>query len=230
MTLLVDAVNIGIRIFGVRGDWMKAVLCYGDSNTWGSDPETGERFPEDVRWPGVLAWNLGDGYRVIEEGLPGRTTVWDDPIEGDYKNGRTYLRPCLESHRPIDLITLMLGTNDLKWRFGTSASDIAQAASSLAEIMLRSGCGPEGGAPVVVLISPPAIAKLTDMAQMFDGAEEKSGQFPEHYRRFAEKIGCEFMDASEVIVSSDVDGIHLDASEHHKLGEAVAECIRQILE
>ena len=209
---------------------MKTVLCYGDSNTWGSDPETGERFPEDVRWPGVLAWNLGDGYRVIEEGLPGRTTVWDDPIEGDYKNGRTYLTPCLESHRPIDLITLMLGTNDLKWRFGTSASDIAQAASSLAEIMLRSGCGPEGGAPVVVLISPPAVAKLTDMAQMFDGAEEKSGQFPEHYRRFAEKIGCEFMDASEVIVSSDVDGIHLDASEHRKLGEVVAECIRQILE
>lgn len=225
-----DAANIGSRIVGVRGDWVKTVVCYGDSNTWGSDPETGERFSEDVRWPGVLARNLGDGYRVIEEGLPGRTTVWDDPIEGDYKNGRNYLTPCLESHRPIDLITLMLGTNDLKWRFGTTASDIAQAASSLAEIMMRSGCGPEGGAPVVILISPPPVAKLTDMAQMFDGAGEKSGQFAEHYARFAEKIGCEFMDASQVIVSSDVDGIHLDAGEHRKLGEAVAERIRQILE
>lgn len=209
---------------------MKTILCYGDSNTWGSDPETRERFPEDVRWPGVLARNLGEGYRVIEEGLPGRTTVRDDPIEGDYKNGRTYLTACLESHKPIDLITLMLGTNDLKARFGSSASDIAQGAASLADMMIRSGCGPDGGAPVVVLISPPAVAKLTDMAQMFEGAEAKSRQFPEHYERFAEHQGAEFFDASEVIVSSDVDGIHLDPGEHRKLGEAVAERIRRILE
>ena len=208
---------------------MKTVLCYGDSNTWGSDPETGERFPEDVRWPGVLARELGEGYRVIEEGLPGRTTVRDDPIEGDYKNGKTYLKACLESHRPIDLITLMLGTNDLKARFGSSASDIAQGAASLADIMLRSGCGPDGGAPVVVLISPPAVAELTDMAQMFEGAEEKSSQFPEHYGRFAEQQGCEFFDASRVIVSSDVDGIHLDPGEHRKLGEAVAARVGELL-
>jgi lysophospholipase L1-like esterase len=226
----VDAANIGMWSVRVRGDLVKTVLCYGDSNTWGSDPETGERFSEDVRWPGVLAGNLGEGYRVIEEGLPGRTTVWNDPIEGDYKNGRTYLTPCLESHRPVDLITLMLGTNDLKWRFGTSASDIAQAASSLAEMMMRSGCGPEEGAPAVILIAPPAVATLTDMAQMFDGAGEKSRQFSEHYARFAEKIGCEFLDASQIIVSSEVDGIHLDAGEHRKLGEAVSVRIRQILE
>ena len=209
---------------------MKTILCYGDSNTWGYNPETGERFPEDVRWPGVLRRKLGEGYHVIEEGLPGRTTVWDDPIEGAHKNGRTYLRPCLESHRPVDLVTLMLGTNDLKERFGSSASDIAQGAASLADMMLRSGCGPEGGAPVVVLISPPAVAKLTDMAQMFEGSEEKSRQFPEHYRRFAEQYGCEFLDASEGIVSSDVDGIHLDAGEHRKLGDGLAERVKKILE
>ena len=201
---------------------MRKVLCYGDSNTWGSDPETGERFPEGVRWPGVLRRELGEGYRVIEEGLSGRTTVRDDPIEGDHKNGRSYLRACLESHRPIDLVTIMLGTNDLKERFGSSASDIAQGAASLANWALRSGCGPEGGAPVVVLVSPPAVGRLTDMAQMFRGAEEKSREFPEHYERFAEQSGCDFLDAAEVIVSSDVDGIHLDAGEHRKLGEAVA--------
>nr|MDQ3302571.1 hydrolase [Actinomycetota bacterium] len=89
---------------------MKTVLCYGDSNTWGSNPETGERFAPHVRWPGVLAWELGDGFCVIEEGLPGRTTVRDDPIEGAHKNGRTYLRACLESHKPLDLVTVMLGT------------------------------------------------------------------------------------------------------------------------
>jgi lysophospholipase L1-like esterase len=205
-----------------RGDLVRTILCYGDSNTWGSDPETGERFPEEVRWPGVLRRALGDGYHVIEEGLPGRTTVWEDPIEGDYKDGRAYLRPCLESHRPVDAVTLMLGTNDLKERFGVSASDIAQGAASLAEMALRSGCGPDGGAPVVLLVAPPPVGRLTDMAQMFEGAEEKSLEFFRHYQRFAEKYGFEFLDAGEVIVSSDVDGIHFDADEHRKLGEAIA--------
>lgn len=208
---------------------MRVVLCYGDSNTWGSDPKTGERFAPDVRWPGVLRRELGEGYWVIEEGLGGRTTVRDDPIEGVHKNGRTYLRACLETHKPIDLVTLMLGTNDLKARFAASASDIAQGAASLAEMVLMSGCGPEGGAPVVLLIAPPPVGKLTDMAEMFEGAEEKSARFAEHYRRFAEQYGCEFLDASESIVSSDIDGIHLEADEHRKLGEAVAASVEGVV-
>jgi lysophospholipase L1-like esterase len=208
---------------------VRTILCYGDSNTWGSDPETGERFPEGVRWPGVLRRALGEGYHVIEEGLPGRTTVREDPIEGDHKNGRAYLRPCLESHRPLDLVTLMLGTNDLKERFGTSASDIAQGAASLAETVLMSGCGPYGAAPGVLLVAPPPVGRLTDLAQMFEGSEGKSRGFSAHYRHFAERSGCAFLDAAEVIVSSDVDGIHLDAGEHRKLGEAVAARIRGLM-
>ncbi len=207
---------------------MRTILCYGDSNTWGSDPETGERFSEEVRWPGVLRRALSEEYHVIEEGLPGRTTVREDPIEGDHKDGRAYLRPCLESHRPVDLVTIMLGTNDLKERFGSSASDIAQGAASLAEMALRSGCGPDGGAPVVLIVAPPPVGRLTDMAQMFAGSEDKSREFSGHYRYFAERSGCEFLDAAEVIVSSDVDGIHLDAGEHRKLGEAVAARIGEI--
>lgn len=208
---------------------IKTVLCYGDSNTWGSDPETGERLAHEVRWPGVLRWELGEGYWVVEEGLGGRTTVWDDPIEGAHKNGRSYLKACLESHKPIDLLTIMLGTNDLKARFAASASDIAQGAASLAEMALKSGCGPDGGAPVVVLISPPPVGNLTEMAEMFEGAGEKSRGFGGHYRRFAEQYGCGFLDASEFIVSSDIDGIHFEAGEHRKLGEAVAEHVRSAL-
>ena len=208
---------------------MRTILCYGDSNTWGSDPQTGERFPEEVRWPGVLRRALGEGYHVIEEGLPGRTTVREDPIEGDHKDGRAYLKPCLESHRPVDLVTIMLGTNDLKERFGSSASDIAQGAASLAEMALRSGCGPDGGAPVVLIVAPPPVGRLTDMAQMFAGSEDKSREFSGHYRYFAERSGCAFLDAAEVIVSSDVDGIHLDAGAHRKLGEAVAARIRGLM-
>ena len=107
---------------------MKSILCYGDSNTWGYDPQTRSRFPHDVRWTGVLASSLGTGYRVVEEGLNGRTTRWDDPIEAG-RNGLTFLQPCLESHLPLDLVIVMLGTNDLKQRFGLSASDIAQSAA-----------------------------------------------------------------------------------------------------
>lgn len=208
---------------------MKTVLCYGDSNTWGADPESGERFGPEVRWPGVLARELGDGFCVIEEGLNGRTTVRDDPIEGAHKNGRTYLRACLESHQPLDGVTVMLGTNDLKGRFAASASDIAQGAATLADEILRSGCGPAGGAPAVVLISPPPVGKLTDMAEMFEGAEGKSGRFAGHYQRFAEQYGCEFLDAGAFISSSDLDGIHLEKDEHRKLGETVAARLKKVL-
>ena len=95
---------------------MKTILCYGDSNTWGYNPATTERSSRDERWTGILRRELDDGYLVIEEGLNGRTTVWDDPIEG-YKNGKEYLIPCLETHKPLDLVIIMLGTNDLKVRF-----------------------------------------------------------------------------------------------------------------
>ncbi len=103
---------------------MKTILCYGNSNTWGAVLGTGERYAPFIRWTGVLAQELGAMYRVIEEGPNGRTTLWDDPIEG-YKNGKEYLIPCLESHRPIDLVVMMLGTNDLKIRFSVPAYDIA---------------------------------------------------------------------------------------------------------
>lgn len=178
---------------------------------------------------GVLRGALGEGYRVIEEGLSGRTTVWDDPIEGAHKNGRTYLLPCLESHRPLDLVIIMLGTNDLKVRFGLNASDIAQGADALAEIALHSGAGPEGGAPQILLVAPPPVGRLTDFAEMFEGAVEKSGRFGERYLYNAGMLGCAFLDAGEVMVSSDLDGIHFEANEHRKLGEAVARLIQETL-
>ena len=103
---------------------VKKILCYGDSNTWGYNPHTELRYPRAVRWTGVLQRGLGPAYHVIEEGLNGRTTVWDDPIEG-YKSGKEYLVPCLETHKPMDLVVIMLGTNDLKHRFSLTAFDIA---------------------------------------------------------------------------------------------------------
>ena len=109
---------------------MRRILCYGDSNTWGYDAAADDRFPEEVRWTGVLQQLLGEGFRVIEEGQPGRTTVWDDPIE-EHRNGKTALYSVLESQSPVDLVVLMLGTNDLKPRFSLNAFDIAAGLERL---------------------------------------------------------------------------------------------------
>jgi lysophospholipase L1-like esterase len=206
----------------------KVILCYGDSNTWGYDPATGTRFPRDARWPGVLRQALGEGYLVIEEGLNGRTTVWDDPIEG-YKNGKEYLIPCLETHKPIDLVIIMLGTNDLKQRFGVPACDVAAGAGVLVDTVAKSETGPGDGVPQVLLIAPPLFARLTDFAETFEGGEAKSKHLSRHFRLVAEERSCALLDASEVIVSSDLDGIHFERDEHRKLGEAVAARVRQML-
>ena len=117
---------------------MKTILCFGDSNTWGYNPENRQRFGPEERWTGILRNSLGEDYRVIEEGLNGRTTLWDDPIEG-FKNGLDYLMPCLESHRPFDLITIMLGTNDLKCRFSVSAFDIAESVGVFPSARAKPG-------------------------------------------------------------------------------------------
>ncbi len=210
------------------GSRLKTILCYGDSNTWGYDPATKERFGPDVRWTGVVQRRLGSDYRVIEEGLNGRTTVWDDPLSPG-RNGKEYLPPCLESHRPLDLVTIMLGTNDLKRRFGLSASDIAEGAGLLADMALRIGRTEAGTPPVVLLIAPPPTARFGEFGEMFRGATETSRGFAEAYRMVAGWNDCPFLDAGAVVKSSDLDGIHLEAEEHRKLGEAVVAEIQRLL-
>ena len=208
---------------------MKTILCFGDSNTWGAVPETGERFAPTVRWTGVLGRELGAEYRVIEEGLNGRTTVWHDPVEGRM-SGKDYLVPCLESHRPLDLVAVMLGTNDLKSRFAVSAYDISQSAGVLVDLIQKSAAGLANRAPQVLLIAPPVVGKLSEYAEMFSGdARDKSKQFARYYRLFADQYHCHFLDAAQAIVSSDLDGIHFDSGQHQELGKAVAAQVKEIL-
>ena len=207
---------------------IKTVLCFGDSNTWGHNPVDAGRYARDVRGVGVVRRGVGDGYHIIEEGLNERTTVWDDPIEG-YKNGRNYLIPCLGTHRPLDLVIIMLGTNDLKMRFSLPAYDIASGAGVLVDIVQRSEAGHEGRAPQVLLMVPPPVAKLTDFSEMFAGSEAKSRQFSAQYRRVADERNCALPDTSEVIVSSELDGIHFDPEEHKKLGVAVAGRVKAMI-
>jgi lysophospholipase L1-like esterase len=191
--------------------------------------DTALRYSREERWPGVLGRELGAEYEVIEEGCPGRTTVWDDPIEGDM-NGKTHLPHILYSHQPLDLVTIMLGTNDLKARFDKRASDIALAAGTLVD-MVRGQFFMVGKTPQVLLIAPPPVPVDVPeiFREMFWGAGEKSSAFGRFYRQVAEQRGCGFLDAGQVIAASRVDGIHLDVEAHTKLGHAVAQHVREML-
>src|SRR5262249_19027184 len=165
---------------------MKTILCFGDSNTWGYDPVTGGRFPGEVRWPGVLRQALGSEYEVIEEGLPGRTTVFDDPLE-EYKRGKDYLLPCLRSHAPLDLVLILLGTNDLQTLYAASALDSALGCDALLTVVQRSEAGPGGVVPEALLIAPPPVKAVPEpWDEAFAGAEQKSRRLAEHYQRIAE--------------------------------------------
>lgn len=208
----------------------KSILCFGDSNTWGCDPAGWRRFGRETRWPGVLQAELGEGYHVVEEGLGGRTTVWDDPIEGD-KNGYAQLRPLLRSHMPLDLLVIMLGTNDLKNRFSVSPTDVSWSVGRLVDLARANSDAFEGGEPRVLVVCPPPFAPLegTPLRDIFVGGEEKSRGLSSAFRALCRERGLPLVDAGEHIESSKIDGIHLEASEHRKLGKVIAGEARRLL-
>lgn len=206
----------------------RQILCYGDSNTWGHIPLTGERYARHVRWPGVMRERLGPGFHVVEEGQCGRTTVWDDPLEGGTRNGLSYLPACLESHRPLDLVILMLGTNDLKARFSLTALNIALGAERLIGTIRKSECGVGGQAPAILLAAPPPVQLHDDLAEMFAGAREKSLVLAQRYAELAERTGCAFIDVGRIIAVDPADGLHYSAETHRRLGEAFAERVLEM--
>lgn len=210
---------------------MKSVLCFGDSNTWGWIPgPDGGRYPFERRWPGILQNELGPGCRVVEEALNGRMTVWDDPYEVTCKNGRRHLPVALDSHAPIDLVILMLGTNDLKHHRHLTAEDIAFGAGLLVDMILASGAGPAAMAPGILLVAPARLAAgECPFGHLFDGALEKSKGFAAAYASIAAGKGVAFLDAAQVAESSPVDCIHLDDKAHRRLGLAIAGKVAEIL-
>ena len=210
---------------------MKTVLCFGDSNTWGYNPVNGERHNYSKRWTTVLQNELGSEYLVIPEGLNGRTTVWDDPIEGyteGHKNGRIYLPPCLQSHKPLDMVVIMLGTNDLKKRFSLPAADIAAGVGALVDIVHKSECGPGNSAPDVLVLIPPEVRKLSGFAEMFEESREKSLLFPSVYSRMAKEKNIPVLDIGTRVRFSGADGIHFEENQLAVLGRLVAQKIKAL--
>ena len=209
---------------------MKTVMCFGDSQTWGYIPGTGERMPYEKRWPGVLQQNVGNDIRIIEEALSGRTTIWDDAFLPD-RNGRTVLPVLLESHSPMDLFILMLGGNDLQTYRGLKATEAARGCRSLIQIVQKSRCGPKKGIPQILLIAPPIKGQVCGFQKMltYGAAEEESPKIPGLYEQIAKFCGCRFFDSNKVVKASEIDGVHIDENEHHKLGLALKDFVIDIL-
>lgn len=202
----------------------RTLLCYGDSNTHGSMPMadlgSSGRFGRDQRWPSLMARDLAD-WQVIEEGHPGRTTVHDDPIEGAHRNGLTILPSILESHRPLDAVLLMLGTNDLKGRFSVNATDIALSLERLIAVIRAFTNNPQ-----ILLVAPPPILETGPLAEMFEGGAAKSQTLGAAIAKAAVRANVGFFDAADHIAVSPIDGIHYNAATHATLALALARAVR----
>lgn len=209
----------------------RTALCFGDSNTHGTvaitDPDQRDRLSPVARWPGVMAAALGSDWRVIEEGQPGRTTVHDDPVEGAHKNGLSALPVLLESHAPLDLVILMLGTNDLKARFSVTAADIGRSTERLGRLVLASGSGPGGQSPGLIVVAPAPVHAVGWLGEIFVGGAEKSAGLSEPMRAAAERLGAGFLDAGLHARVDLLDGVHLTEAGHAALGTAMADAVRR---
>ena len=214
---------------------MKNILCFGDSNTYGLKPEwiKGDfgRHDENTRWPGKLRNILGDDYRIIEEGLCGRTTVFDDPTS-PYRNGFDYLQPCLESHSPLDLVIIMLGTNDSKGLFNAGPAEIAAGLGRLIAVAKNPAVYMGRPVPKILVAVPVPVGEAA--LALPDGITttqmiEKTRALAPKYENTAKMYGCEVIDLGKVAETAPFEGIHITAEGHAKIAEAMAAKVREIL-
>lgn len=211
----------------------KNILCFGDSNTWGYDPVSRGRFPRDKRWTGILQALLGNFFYIIEEGLNGRTTVWDDPVEGHMgdKNGMRVLPILLSTHSPLDLVIVMLGTNDLKKRFSVTSFEASLGIERIIDTVKRHNYTPIDHNPEILILSPPNITFLCDAFRdhFRKTAPEESERFNEYYRQAALRQGCRYFDTAPFAEVSTEDGIHLTESAQAVFAKAVYDKVLEII-
>lgn len=199
---------------------MAVVMCFGDSNTHGTPPIVDvsryDRFARGLRWPTLLG-----AHEVIEAGLPGRTAMYDDPVMGPEMNGQIGLKMALKSHGPIDVLVLMLGTNDVKARFTSTPEAVAGGIASLLDIAQSLELQTRHGGFKILLICPTPVVETGPIKGEFWGGAARSQALAPIYQALAAARGVEYLDAGEVITVSPLDGVHFDEAEHAKLGAAV---------
>lgn len=208
---------------------MYNILCFGDSNTFGTNP-SGGRWDRTVRWTGLLQQFLGNDYYIIEEGLGGRNTLFDDPLEPG-RNGLALLPMSLQSHKPLDLIVLCLGTNDCKVHFNANARIIAKGMETLVKTVLQFPYGEGYPIPRVLIISPIHMGEDIEHSSFasFDSSSyEKSLALAPLFEQVARSYGCLFLDASSVASPSAIDQLHMDAQDHENLAKALVPILQQL--
>jgi lysophospholipase L1-like esterase len=220
----------------------KRVMVFGDSNSWGLAPvETVipvTRYPKDVRWVGVMANQLGSTYEVVNESLSGRTAASDDPsfgISGAGMNGLQYISAALASHAPLDLVVIMLGTNDIKPAFTKSPLDISlDIMRIVSEVRKSTGIATNYRPPKVLIVSPPPLGKVVDIdwwRKAFpDESVKKSRELGTVLGKVSAAAGVPFFDAARVGVMDGVDGVHMTVATHKALGIAVASEVKKTLD
>ncbi len=212
---------------------MHHILVYSDSLTWGIIPDTRNRLPFDERWPGVFENKLnvpGQRVRVIEDCLNGRRTIWEDPFKHG-RNGLTGLAQRIEIHSPLSLVILMLGTNDFQFCHPyNNAWSAAQGIAVLVNEIRKAPIEPGMPVPPILIVCPPRIrAPRGGTAAKFRDAEQRGAGLAQAYEQVASDLGCHYFDAGTVTTASAIDGVHLDADQHRKLGHALAEIAQPIL-
>lgn len=209
---------------------MKQILVYADSLTWGIIPSTRKRLDFNDRWPGVMENVLNENdqkFRIIENCLNGRRTVWEDPFKPG-RNGFEGIEQVIEMNSPLELVILLLGTNDFQSVHSFNARHSAQGIRSLITSIRQSPIEPGMPQPSILLAVPPLIKPKGTIAVKFEGSEIKSQGLCEEYKKVAEELNCSFFDSSSVTSVSEVDGIHLDKDQHHVLGKAMAGKVLEI--
>jgi len=223
-------------ILALRGNDMekKQILIYGDSNTFGYCADNGFRYNERTRWTGICQMLLGEKYHIIEEGLNGRTTVHDVPLM-EFKNGLSYIEPCIRTNLPLDLICVKLGSNDL-------AANLEPAPEKIAANAVRVLKKAQEVAEMLYPHHPCKFALMAPMEvneYMMDGpfafdyegmkTIEISRKLSAAYEKAAKENGFLFFDSPKYAQCGKVDGVHLDIENHKKMAYAVSDWIKDVL-
>ena len=211
---------------------MKTILCYGDSLTWGSDVETGGRHRHDDLWPVVLQKALGDKAQVIAEGLRGRTTAYDEHLADCDRNGARILPTVLYTHAPLDLVILLLGTNDMKPAIaGTAVAALQGMRRLISQVQVNALRDGASEPPALLVVAPPRLRETAnhEYSAMFAGGVEQSSMLAQLYADLADESGCGFFDAGSVARTTPIDGVHLDAENTRAIGKGLEPIVRMML-
>ena len=208
--------------------FMKNVLCFGDSNTFGFNPQTGGRYNKNERWCGVLQNFLGNNFNIIEEGCNARTINFLD-FENFKICGKNYLSDCLEKYENIDLIIILLGLNDFQISYNSSVEEVLDGLKVLCDIVKNS----KFKNSKLLFLAPLNIREsilCSHFGCLFDlSAVKKSQELSSRMKDFVTNIGCEFFNLNEIGQTSDIDGLHMDIETHKKIGETLSGLIPQLI-